>query len=136
VIDWFGLIDVPGVNDLSISTHTELGYVMQASGPFARRSAMAAYFALLIPVGVLAALYVDELSKRRRILLLLSAFTCALALTLTHNRAGLLGGLAAIGVVTLYLARSPAKVVRVVLLGTLAMTVLIWLMATYLPEQY
>jgi hypothetical protein len=136
LIDWSGLVNIPGVNELSIATQTELGSVMQASGPFGRRSAMAAYFALLIPIAILSALYVKSLSTRVRLFFATTGLCCAISLILTHNRAGLLGGLTAIGAISLYLARSPARLARALLAGAAGVLGFGWLIATYLPAQF
>jgi len=136
LVDWFKVVDIPGVNELSASTNTELGYVLQASGPFVRRSAMAAYFAVLIPVGVLGAVHLTSSSKRTRVVFALTAASCAIALLLTHNRAGLLGGIASIVAVSIYTARSPMRLIRVILLGIATILVSAWIVATYLPDQF
>jgi len=49
LIDFLGVVDVPYANELNRSTHVAGGNVIQASGFFPRRSAMAAYIALVLP---------------------------------------------------------------------------------------
>jgi hypothetical protein len=65
-----------------------------------------------------------------------TAVTCGLSLILTHNRAGLLGGLLGSGLVVLRLARSPVKFVRATVWASALLVLLGWLLVTFLPDQF
>jgi hypothetical protein len=137
LIDFFGIVDVPHVNDgNAFYTATSLGAVLQASGPFARRSAMAAYFSLLIPLAVLMVLNVKSLSKSTKLFYILTSLTSFVALLLTHNRAGLLGPLIAIVIISISTARSPAKVLRLLGVAVIGIGLVSWLLATVFHSQW
>jgi hypothetical protein len=97
---------------------------------------MAAYFALVIPIAVATPLYVKDLSTRTRALFLAGALTSVVALLLTHNRAGLFGAIISIALTSLYMARSPAKLLRLLLLGAAAAAIVAWTVSTYFHEQW
>lgn len=112
LVDFAGLVDIPGVNELRLSTETGLGYVTQASGAFARRSAMGAYYTLIITLGFLLPVLRPQLPVGRRLLLYAAAAGCLLALLLTHTRAAIIGAALAIAVVLVSTARSPLRLLR------------------------
>jgi len=76
IIDFIGIVDIPGVNEANISTDTELGSIMQLSGVFPRRSAMAAYYTLIITIGILLPLRCSSMSIRKN-LFFFSQAACA-----------------------------------------------------------
>lgn len=135
LIDWFGLINIPRVNELMVSTGTDLGAISRASGPFTRRSAMAAFFSLLIPIATLAFLHIKQLLRKTKVFAFVTAITTAIALFLTHNRAGLLGALLAIVVINIFLAYSKRKLMRMMIKGIILIVFFIWLVMTYFPEH-
>lgn len=136
MIDFFGIVDVPRVNEgAGVYSDAGIGALLQASGPFFRRSAMAAYFALVIPVGVQGFLRAKTMSFRTRVLFLSSAVAAGLALFLTHNRAGLLGAIIAIGVINVSMAKSALRLIRLIVLTLLVSATIAFLLVTYFPKQ-
>lgn len=136
IVDFFGLLDVPRVNEGAAGyTATGLGAVLQASGPFARRSAMAAYFALVIPLAVQLFRYVRAAPRLGRLFCVATAATASIALLLTHNRAGLLGAWLAVALMSLMTARSPMKFLRLLASGAIVGMFVVWVLVTYFPAQ-
>lgn len=136
IVDFFGIVNVPGFNEGSgLYTATSLGAVLQASGPFPRRSAMAAYFALLIPVAALMWRRVRPAPPMHRLLCAATAVTASVALLLTHNRAGLLGAWLAVAIISLVTAQTPGKFLRLLGAGAAAAVIATWVLVTYFPEQ-
>ena len=90
VFDFLGFIHVPGVNESTFGTATDQGAILQASGPFTRRTAMAAYYTIVIASGLLMSLIYRHATLLTRFFFLSSALMCAMALILTHNRAGII----------------------------------------------
>lgn len=94
VMDYFGIYDFQGVNENQISTKIRGVETEQAGGFFARRSAMAAYYSVLIPfVFICSAMMGNKVSKT---FCWSAAALGFLALFLTHNRSGILSVLLAI----------------------------------------
>ncbi|MDG1662072.1 MAG: O-antigen ligase family protein [Pseudomonadales bacterium] len=96
IVDHVKIIDLPHVNEVQIVSHLGKVEAEQVSGFFARRSALAAFYSLYIPVVIIAALEMPQ--KKLRILLLVSAALAFLCLFLTHNRSGILS----IGIILLF----------------------------------
>lgn len=96
LVDFTGLIDLPGINENIAATRTEVGYIMQVSGPFARRSAMAAYYTMIISIGILLPIYNNRLKLSAKFFFLFSSMVCSVSLALTHNRAGILSAAMAV----------------------------------------
>jgi hypothetical protein len=90
LLDFAGLVQLSSANVREPGTHTDLGTVAQATGVFARRSAMGAYYVIAITAGLLLGLFGSRLSWYVRGLGLMTAITCCIALLLTHTRAALL----------------------------------------------
>ena len=84
IVDFFGLFNIPGINENNVGTNTELGTILQASGPFARRSSMAVYFTMIITIGSLYSFIVKNKSNFYRFIFILSSITCLIALLLTY----------------------------------------------------
>lgn len=122
VIDFAGVIDVPFNNETYVETNTGSEVAVQASGFFARRSAMAAIFSLGIAGSLVQAIVNPYVL--RRLFFAASGIAGLLCLFLTHNRSGVFGPVVAIG---LYLFVAPRfgglQRLRVVAIG-LAVAVL------------
>ncbi len=88
IIDYFNIYDFIGVNDLSYVSSLDGLKVVQASGFFPRRSAMAAYFSLLLPVCFVIAF--SNYSFKYKLFFLFSGLLGCISLLLTHNRSGLI----------------------------------------------
>jgi hypothetical protein len=136
IVDHMGLVDLPGVNEATSATHTELGYIMQASGPFARRSAMAAYYTLIISTCILLPLLCRSLKTGAKVFFFFTAGLCALALMLTHNRAGVLGAAMAAGAVAIASARSPIRLIRTLSIIAVIALVLIAAVNLWFPDLW
>lgn len=134
--DFVGLYDFPGVNDHVAATLTGIGYVEQASGPFKRRSAMAAYFTMIIAASFLLSLLYSQVQAVKRIILLSATFCCTLTLMLTHNRAGVLGSAIAVGLVLISTARSPGRVLLIVLSAIVTGLVLMLSLNQWFPDVW
>jgi len=88
LIDYSGLMDIPRVNELQIVTRLGGENVQQISGLFPRRSAMAAYFALILPI-----FFVLSIQKKNiywKLFLSLCFLLSFLCLLFTHNLAGII----------------------------------------------
>jgi hypothetical protein len=134
-IDWFGIIDIPRVNEDVGATRTTFGYIPQIAGPFPRRSAMAAYYSLLIPLAGMLMQLRGSFSGKLRAAYLATAILCAGCLMLSHNRSGLLSSIMITLFVALVINRSPRKLVRLVLACTLLTVVLVWAVETFFHDQ-
>lgn len=135
IIDWFGIYDIPYVNETSGGTITNIGTVMQASGPFSRRSAMAAYFSLIIPISTLSFFYLNKTNAITKLTLLSTGILCSISLMLTNNRAGLAGSICAIILISIYLSRSIKKLVRLIVIGSFSFLIMTWMVTTLFQDQ-
>ncbi|HEX2612105.1 MAG TPA: hypothetical protein VHO02_00735, partial [Fibrobacteria bacterium] len=91
LIDFAGIVDVPRVNEVTASTYTAgIGNVLQVSGAFPRRSAMAEYYGPIIAMSALMALSSMRLPLLVRLMFVATAIASAISLALTHNRAGVM----------------------------------------------
>lgn len=136
LIDWFGVFDIPRVNEIEVATKTELGSILQASGPFARRSAMAAYFAPIIAIAFLMASYVKGTPTAHRIALYLVAVLCTIALLLTHNRAGVLSAWATILLLFVLIGTSPKRVLKLAASLLASVFAAYYVLANFFPEVW
>jgi len=100
LIDFIGIVDIPLANELHISTHISGGNVIQASGFFSRRSAMAAYFALVVPA--LIPLFTSLRNTILKIIIQITYFGSLLVLFLTHNLGGIIAILISYGLYLLW----------------------------------
>ena len=134
VVDFLGVIHVPGFNESTFGTATDQGAILQASGPFSRRTALAAYYTIVIASGLLMSLIYRHTTLLKRFLFFSSAVMCAIALMLTHNRAGIIS--AAFSCVYILLGRSLSlqKVLIFVLLILLGGYALASAMKSFFPD--
>jgi hypothetical protein len=134
IVDQAGIVDVPYNNEYAIVTQAEGQAVEQASGFFARRSAMAAIFAITISGSL--ALALAHGSLRVRLYFLAAGISGLLCLFLTHNRSGVLGSA---GVIAVYALLSPrfrgfrriGIIMAAVLLGAISIAIVV----RYYPEH-
>ena len=131
IIDLIGVVDIPNVNEAIKGTITDSGYLMQATGPFPRRTAMAVYFTFVIVVGLLVPLVYRRDGILLNLFFLISATVCLLALMLTHNRAGVLSSLIAVFVVLIGSLRTPVRLIKIatvvsVILASFTVAVNVW----------
>lgn len=136
IVDFAGLLDVPGVNEVAAGTATELGYVMQASGQFARRSAMATYYTIIIASGILLATMYRDISLAKRMFFFGAAMMCLIALMLTHNRAGVLGAALAVGAIIFGSANSPGRIIRMMIAAGLIVYLIAFAVTAWFPEVW
>lgn len=124
LIDFAGIIDIPRANELHISTKLSEGFVMQASGFFPRRSAMAAYFALILPAFFV--FFTGSRNNLFRFIMIASFILGMIALLLTHNRAGVIAILFCSGWYVLLGGRTSVKkkVKTIVVIAILLMTLI------------
>ena len=136
LVDWFGLLHIPGVNEVEAGTDVGAGAIAQASGPFARRTAMADFYGLFIPIGVMMffsrplPLITDRVSG------LIASLMCAICLVLTHNRAGIVGAVIAILIIGILISRSPVKLLSNVLFASALFGAFYWLLTTFFSDQW
>lgn len=136
IVDFFGIVDIPRFNEgAGLYTSTSLGSVLQASGPFPRRSALATYFALLIPLSVQLTRYVKPMRTTHRLICESTAVMASITLLLTHNRAGLIGAWIAVALISLVTAQSPGKFFRLLAAGITVAAIGGWVLVTYFPAQ-
>lgn len=136
IIDFFGIIKIPGVNEIEVGTNTELGSILQASGPFARRSSMAIYFTMIITIGILFPTIMKNISKSSRVLFYSSSFTCIVALMLTHNRSGIVSAIF-ISFITLFLySRSTIKKIKLIIYVLFIFLAILYFIINYLPDVW
>jgi hypothetical protein len=134
LVDQAGIVDVPYNNEFTTETRVDGEAVEQATGFFARRSGMAAVFALTISGSL--ALALAHGSLRVRLYFLTAGVTGLLCLFLTHNRSGVLGSAA---VVALYALLSPRfrgfRRIGIVMAAAILGATSIALVARYYPEH-
>ena len=133
IIDFAGIADVPRNNEVRLETRLGSYSVEQASGFFARRSAMASVFSLGIAGSIILALGVRSLSAR--LFFLGSGALGMICLVLTHNRSGVLAAVMTIAAYSLFSRRLAgfkrlAVIPIVVLLGSAGIMVF----AYFFPE--
>ena len=136
IVDFFGLIEIPGINENKVGTNTELGTILQASGPFARRSSMAVYYTMIITIGSLYAFLIKHKSNFYRFIFILSALTCLVSLLLTHNRSGVISAFIIIVSLLLILEKNIINKFKLVLYVFLAFVVFIIFIINYIPDVW
>jgi O-antigen ligase len=136
IIDFFGVIKIPGVNETQLGTNTELGSILQASGPFARRSSMAIYFTMIITIGILYASIIKNISKISKLIFYFSAITCLVALMLTHNRSGIVSAIIVSIIILFLYSKSTVKKIKFIFYVSIAFLVILYLIITFLPDVW
>jgi len=96
IIDFLKIYNIPYVNETSLATKIAGAEVEQAGGFFPRRSAMAAYYSIIIPTLIYYAMKIENI--REKTFMFLSSGVSILALFLTHNRSGILSILLAVSI--------------------------------------
>lgn len=136
IIDFFGIVKIPGVNEVEVGTNTDLGTILQASGPFARRSSMAIYFTMIITIGILYATIIRKISKVSKVLFYTSAITCLIALMLTHNRSGIVSAFLVSFLILFFYSKSTKKKIKFILYIFLAFLIIVYLIINFLPDVW
>lgn len=116
IIDFIGIVDIPGVNDIHNATLTDIGAVEQASGVFPRRSAMGAYYVMIITIGVLLSIIGRSINNKMRFMFLFSGLSCMIALLLTHTRTAIISSFVMIILVMIIRSKNSKKTFRQLLL--------------------
>lgn len=134
IIDYVGVFDVPYNNDAVTETRAAGLDVWQASGFFARRSGMAAIFAISI-TGSLVLAFAHE-SARIRLYFLTAAAFGLLCLFLTHNRSGVLSPILVAGIYALISPRfRGGRRIRILLGASAAAAVLLAVVVAFFPNH-
>jgi len=89
IIDYLKIYDIPYVNEVDITTKIGGERVEQAGGFFPRRSAMAAFYSIIIPTLMYYAFKIRNVKEKA--LMFGASGISFIALLLTHNRSGILG---------------------------------------------
>lgn len=89
IIDFLNIYNIPYVNENQLSTKLGDERIEQAGGFFPRRSAMAAYYALIVPL--LLYFGIKSENMREKLLFIGTSGLGLVVLFLTHNRSGILG---------------------------------------------
>jgi len=134
IIDYLHIIDVPRNNDVGIVSRLDLVNVVQASGFFPRRSAMAAVFCISITGALISGLLVKSMWER--FFLLGCGLAGTFCILLTHNRSGVLSALLAlVGYVILSKRLGLSNRIRIGLGGVLATIVTVTIMYYHFPSH-
>jgi hypothetical protein len=136
IIDFFGIVKIPGINENSVGTSTELGNILQASGPFARRSAMAVYYTMIITIGFLYAIFINNKSKFYRLLFFISALNCLVALLLTHNRSGVVSAFLIVFSLIFILEKKFINKLKLVLYILLVIILFVFFIINFIPDVW
>ncbi len=134
LVDYFGLLDIPRVNEHNRSTYTDFGVFLQMSGPFNRRTSMATYYTMVISMGFVAALLLRKIFIYQRVLLRTAAISCFLVLALTHNRGGTLAAILATVFVLAVSTRSLTRLIKVVLFTLASIVVIGIIILRWFPD--
>lgn len=135
LIDWYGVVKIPRVNERSVGADTGMGLVFQTSGPFTRRTGMAAFYCLLIPVAAIVFLETKRLAILTRCISLFVFVGCLLSLIISQNRAGVLSSLFAVCVYGIWMARNSLKILRFVVIALLFTFLSLAVLRAAFPEQ-
>jgi hypothetical protein len=136
IIDFFGYYDIPGVNEEAIGTRTELGSILQATGPFARRSSLSVYFTMIITVGILFAVLQTGYSNSVRFYFFYSAIICLFALLLTHNRSGMITSFVVPFLVLFFISKSIFTKIKYILFAVFFAIVALQILHTFFPDVW
>ncbi len=136
IVDYLSIIDIPKINELYYSTHTTVGSIVQASGPFARRSAMGIYYTMIIAASVLMAVLGSYLSRLQRLFFASTAIVCTVALMLTHTRAAVFGAAISTALVVLSQLRSPVRALKYIGVTALIYLFVITIISNWFPEVW
>ena len=87
IIDFLGVVEIPFFNEFTagVSIIGERFKIVGASGPFPRRSAMAAYYGLLLPLIMVYGFLEKE--KAKKVFSFITFIVGMIAITITFNRA-------------------------------------------------
>jgi len=132
IIDYLKIYNVPYVNEAGITTKIGGERVEQAGGFFPRRSAMAAYYSIIIATLMYYALKTKNIKVK--MLLLVSSGISFIALFLTHNRSGILSVIMAMAIY-LFMDKTVkmTKKIRIIILSVIVFSILIVIIYFYLP---
>ena len=136
ILDFQGLINLPGINEISITTRTYLGRTEQASGFFTERSAMGAYYCMIITGGILASILLKQLHITIRVTFALAAIFCTVALLLTHNRAGILSPGLTVGLILISSVRNPSRLLGLLTIGGIFLLLIVWIVSRWFPDTF
>lgn len=136
IIDFLGFLNFPGVNEQIKGTRTEHGHILRASGMFYRRTAMAAYYVLIITMGLGFALFATRMKRSSRFFFFLAAVSCFIALALTHNRSGVIAPMLALVIVYSLRASNPLQLIRVGLSSALSLGVIAIVVVQIFPDLW
>jgi hypothetical protein len=133
LIDFLGVADVPLANELHRSTHIAGGNVIQVSGFFPRRSAMAAYFALVLPA--LIPLVANFRNTILKAIIAITYFLSLVILLFTHNLAGIIAILLSSGLYLLWGGQINLikRMKKIIVIGLLIIS-FSWLVTTYFSD--
>lgn len=135
IIDWVGFTDIPRINEIEASTRTEFGNIPQVTGAFSRRTAMAIYYSLLIPIASLLFLQKSWAPLWKRMGFLLAGLLCTANLLLSHNRSGIISVVAVTTLIALLAHRSPSKALRIAWIGILLSGIIAWVIYTFFYNE-
>lgn len=134
LIDFFGVFDIPGSNELHIATEIKGARIIQASGFFYRRTAMAANFALILPA--LIVLATNFFNIFLKVIIIFAYLSSILILFFTHNRGGII---AILFCTTWYFLWGDHihlfKRIKRIFIAGLFMILIGWLITTYFYEH-
>ncbi len=135
IIDFINLIDIPRVNETSYGKETSLGTILQASGPFSRRSAMAAYFSISIPICTFITIWGKHKNIFIKFFLLSTLMLSIISLMITGNRAAILGSLISIILILIFNSKSKLTLIKYIFISAFLFISFLFLLSIYFPDQ-
>lgn len=135
IIDFLNIIDIPRVNETFYGKETSLGTILQASGPFSRRSAMAAYFSISIPVCAFIIIWGKYKNTIINIFIFSTFILSIISLMITGNRAAILGSFISIIIILIFKSKSKLTLIKYFIFLSILLMLFILLLTIYFPDQ-
>jgi hypothetical protein len=135
IVDFFNVIDIPGVNDTLSGKITGDGVVLQANGPFFRRSAMAAFFSIVIPFCAFIVIRNGGSNTLVQFLAICTLILTVISLMITGNRAAILSSFLSIVIISLVMSNSKVKLFKQFVIFTSFILLIFSFLSAYLPDQ-
>ncbi len=135
IIDFLKIIDIPRVNETVYGKETSIGTILQASGPFSRRSAMAAYFSISIPICFFMIIWGEIKYIIIKIFIFFTLFFSIISLMITGNRAAIFGSFISIVIILILKSRNKLILFKYLISLIIFIFIFIILLTIYFPDQ-
>lgn len=135
IVDFLKIYNIPFVNEVDKSSLVGGERVAHAGGFFPRRTAMAAYYSLIIPTLLYYA--IKTRSLQIKLMMFMSGGVSSIALFLTHSRSGILSTLIALLAFMVFdRSLNLKRKISVMVYTPIVLGIIIFIAYAYFPEHF